>query len=130
MTVEEVLDACHEHRLIIHRGQVFINVRNPEEAEYWRKRDCAVREWHSQWELRRGATQGWEVGLLGACDKVWVADEEGDEINVTQERLLAAARARLAASSASLPSGPSPQWLSLPAPGSGSSPSPPSSSES
>jgi hypothetical protein len=95
MTPEQLLDACGEHRLIIHRGQVFINTRDPEEAEHWRKRRCGVNEWYSERELRRGLPQGWEVGLWGALTPVWETNEDGDEVNVAKQQLLTLARERM-----------------------------------
>lgn len=104
MTVNDILDAVADKRLILHHGQVFYNERSFEEAARWAELGCEIRPWYSEEDLveRRAQPgwdnrlQGWEVHLAGAVDPMIATTLDGLETDVTRQTLLLAARERLA----------------------------------
>lgn len=100
MTPEEVIAAVRKAKriVLVHRGQVFFNTTDEAEAEKWLKLGAYLEPHYSDVEIAsrrkkgRRTIQGWEVHLLGACEPVYI-EQDGDEVNVTNDALLAAARA-------------------------------------
>ena len=101
MTPEEVIaKARGKGRIIIvHRGSAFFNTTDYDEAMRWEKLGCRIVPHYTLEEIEhrrkkgRRTVPGWEVHLLGACAPEYVQDADGDEVNVTNDALLAAARA-------------------------------------
>ena len=101
MTPEEAVSKIREdnHLVIVHRGAVFFNTTDKTEAERWQKLGATLIPHYDTPEIEhrakkgRRTTQGWEVHVLGALTPEWTTDDDGDEVNVTNDALLAAARA-------------------------------------
>ena len=85
--------------IIIHRGQVFFNTRDPEEMQRWQARGARCVPHFTGEEVASRAARGqdsydaWEVHILGTLNRVSAINEDGDEVDVTNDLLLAAARA-------------------------------------
>ena len=99
-TVDEIVAAITTEKIIIHRGQVFINLRDYDEVLRWERRGARVVPWFTLDEIESRKAKpwlpalpvGWEVHLLGACEPVLTEDENGDQVDLTRELLLQAAR--------------------------------------
>ena len=100
MRAEDVVArARSRHRLLVQHGDVFFNTSDEQEMLWWRNAGADTRAWYTPQELaghaRRGITtlrQAWEVRVFNVCDPVWELDLEGDETDVTRERLVELAR--------------------------------------
>jgi len=101
MTPEEAVAAVRkaDHIVIIHRGTAFFNTTDFSEAQRWQKLGATLIPHYNHDEVEHRAKKGrrtvpgWEVHLLGAVAPVYDTDADGDEVNVTNDALLAAARA-------------------------------------
>jgi hypothetical protein len=88
------------HIVIIHRGQAFFNSFDYDEALKWEKLGAVIVPHFTLDEIERRKRKGrrtvqaWEVHLLGACTPEWTEDADGDQVNITNDVLLAAARER------------------------------------
>ena len=91
MNIDLLLQSASEsHRLIVSGTQVFINVRDATEAERWQDLGCTLRPWQDAEQAAyrakrnlRPLAPGWEVHLIGACDRVWEDDADGNQVDVT-----------------------------------------------
>lgn len=98
-SVDEIVAAITTEKIIIHRGQVFFNTRDHSEALTWERRGARIVPWYTLEELEahqakrgRKPPMGWEVHLLGAVEKVWEENADGDMVDMTSDLLLAAVR--------------------------------------
>jgi len=95
-TVEKVRKAGHI--VIIHRGHAFFNTTDHAEMRRWEKLGCTIVPHYTLEEIehrkRKGkrTLPGWEVHMLGAISREWTTDDDGDEVDITNDALLAAAR--------------------------------------
>jgi hypothetical protein len=86
------------HVVIVHKGAVFFNTTDEAEAEKWRKLGANLVPHYDDIEIAnrrkkgRRTVQGWEVHILGVLAPVIEEDADGDEVVVTAQALLAAAR--------------------------------------
>ena len=98
MTPEQALAAVGDHILIRHAGQVFFNTTDEREAISWERQGARLRPHFTDMatatrkRLGNEPVQGWEVHIVGAVDPIWEDDGEGNEVEVTAERLLELAR--------------------------------------
>lgn len=103
MTPEAAVAAVRKakHIVIVHRGHAFFNTHDYDEALKWEKQGARIVPHYDLEGLERRRKKGmhpvpgWEVHLLGACDKEWTEDENGDQVDITNDVLLAAARAKV-----------------------------------
>ena len=101
MTPEEAIAKVRakDRIILVHRSQVFFNTTDYAEAQRWEKLGCRIVPHYTLEEIERrkkkgrGTTPGWEVHLLGAISKETTIDADGDEVDITNDALLAAARA-------------------------------------
>ena len=101
MTPEEAVAKARDkgHIVIIHRGHAFFNTTDHDEMRRWEKLGCVIVPHYTLEEIEhrkkkgRRTVPGWEVHMLGAVSKEWVTDVDGDEVDITNDALLAAARA-------------------------------------
>ena len=86
------------HVVIIHKGRAFFNTTDESEAEKWRERGATLIPHYEEHEIavrrKKGkrTVQGWEVHMLGALNVILAFNEDGDEVNVTNDALLGAVR--------------------------------------
>jgi hypothetical protein len=100
VTPEEAVAAVRKagHIVILHKGQVFFNTTDHDEMRRWEKQGARVVSHYDLDEIERrkkkgrSTKQGWEVHLLGALQKEWIIDSDGEQIDVTPLALLNAAR--------------------------------------
>lgn len=101
MTPEEVVTRVRskDHVVIVYLSQVFFNTTDWDEAQRWEKLGCRIIPHYTLEEIEhrkkkgRSTLPGWEVHLLGACEREVEIDADGDEVDITNDALLAAARA-------------------------------------
>ena len=101
MTPEECIVKIREagRLVIVHKGAVFFNTTDQAEADRWLRLGAKLVPHYDDVEIAnrakkgRRTTQGWEVHVLTACDAEWVENTDGDSVNITNDALLAAARA-------------------------------------
>jgi hypothetical protein len=103
MTPEEVVERVTKarHILIRHRGVVFFNTHDYDEALKWEGLGARIVAHFDEDEiarrkknkLRPNFVPGWEVHVLGCVDKEFVENDDGDIVDITNDVLLAAARA-------------------------------------
>ena len=100
MTPEAVVAAARKkkHIVIVHRGSAFFNTTDSAEAEKWAAQGARIVPHYTESEIQtrskkgRRTTQGWEVHLLGAVERIETPDADGDLVDITNDLLLAAAR--------------------------------------
>jgi len=100
MTPEEAVTKVRDrgHIVIVHRGQVFFNTTDHDEMRRWEKLGCVIVPHYTLDEIEhrkkkgKRTLPGWEVHMLGAVEREWVRDDDGDEVDITNDALLAAAR--------------------------------------
>jgi hypothetical protein len=87
------------HIVIRHRGDIFFNTTDHDEMRRWEKLGSRIVPHYELDEIEhrkkkgKRTVPGWEVHMLGAVSKVIDHDEAGDEVDITKDALLAAARA-------------------------------------
>jgi hypothetical protein len=92
MNALELYEEIAEKRIILHRGQVFFNTRDYDEALDWERRGARITPWYDLDELDRRKAKGrpvvpgWEVHVVPLLDPDWEEADEG-EVNMAPERL-------------------------------------------
>lgn len=105
MTPDAAIAAARKagHVVIIHRSEVFFNSWDWDEVQRWEAKGAYIIPHFDLDEIdrrrRRGkhVKPGWEVHILGACERVEVEDTDGDLVDITKDALLLAARAKVPA---------------------------------
>jgi len=88
MNALELYEEIADKRIILHRGHIFFNTRDPEEARSWERRRARTVPFYTLEELaeRSERIQGWEVHVVPLLDPDWEEGDEG-EIDMAPERL-------------------------------------------
>jgi hypothetical protein len=83
----ELYEEIAERRIILHRGHVFFNTRDYQEALAWERRGARIVPHYALEELKwRELTPGWEVHVVPLLDHDWEESDDG-EIDMAPERL-------------------------------------------
>lgn len=96
MNADELYEALAGRKIILHRGAVFFNTRDWEDALEWERKGARIVPWYDQEQMdsiraRRAKLgtalpiPGWEVHVLGMVDDDWVEGPDGDQLNVAPE---------------------------------------------